>query len=76
MIMALPLIPIGMASEAEVEFPGYVWLGVIIYEGIIWTLGMYLEQMSVASLYLLHTKQKEVGGLEALSQTAQPTNNI
>ena len=67
LIMALPLVPIMVANEAELELPGYIWLAIIIYEGIIWTLGMYLEQMSVASLYLLHTKQKEVEGLEVLS---------
>lgn len=63
-IMALPLIPIAILNKANVALPDIVWLGVIIYEGIIWTLGIYLEQMSVASLYLWYTKNAEVTGLE------------
>ena len=65
-IMSLPLLPVFVLSEAKIDLPEYVWLAVIIYEGIIWTLGIYLEQMTTASLYLLHTKQKKVGGLENL----------
>lgn len=39
-----------------VHFPDSVWVGVIIYIGLAWSFCMYLEQMSMAQLYLWHLK--------------------
>ncbi|HKZ34497.1 MAG TPA: hypothetical protein VJ179_01345, partial [Patescibacteria group bacterium] len=54
-IMALPLVPLAFLPD-EVDLPSVFWLAVIIYEGIIWTFGIYMEQMSVGLLYLWHLK--------------------
>lgn len=71
LLMALPLVPIGFLSKAEVELPGAVWIAVIIYSGIIWTIEMYLEQMTVAILYLWHLKAEEQG-VHDLNQVSKP----
>ncbi len=71
-VMALPLIPIYLLSEAEVQLPDVVWLGVIIYSGIIWTIEIYLEQMSVAILYMWHLKWEHYGIDGDLSTVPRP----
>jgi len=37
-----------------IQFPGSVWTGVIIYIAFAWSFSLYLEQMSMAQLYLRH----------------------
>ncbi|MBM3234014.1 hypothetical protein FJZ19_02880 [Candidatus Pacearchaeota archaeon] len=72
LVMALPLIPIFMADEWGYVFSTAVWTGVIIYECIIWTLGIYLEQMSVGLLYLWYMKWEKKGSKGNLSSVKKP----
>lgn len=72
MLMALPLLPVIILDDIGVVFPDIFWAGVIIYEGVIWTLGIYLEQMSVGLLYLWHLKWVKTGGTGDLSSVAKP----
>lgn len=37
-----------------VVFPEAVWIGIIIYIGLVWSLCIYLEQLFMAQLYLWH----------------------
>lgn len=71
-LMALPLVPVFLLDELGVTFPDTFWFGIIIYEGIIWTLGVYLEQMSVGLLYLWHLKWVKNGSKGELSSVAKP----
>jgi hypothetical protein len=48
------------------------WTAVIIYESIIWTIGIYLEQMSVGLLYLWHIKWVRYGSKGELSDVPKP----
>ncbi len=70
--MALPLVPIYLLDTAEIVISSSVWVGVIIYIGIIWTLEVYLEQMSVSILYLWHMKWLKLGGKGDLSSVPKP----
>ena len=72
LIMALPLLPIFWLDDAGVAFSATFWTVVIIYECVIWTLGIYLEQMSVGLLYLWHIKWLKKGGKGELSDVAKP----
>lgn len=72
LLMALPLIPITILGEMEVEPSDFIWLLVIIYEGIIWTLGIYLEQMTLALLYQWHLKWVAAGGVGDLDPAQRP----
>ncbi len=71
-LMALPLVPIYLLNEAGVQIATIVWWGVIIYSGIIWTLGIYLEQMSVGLLYLWHYKWEQGGSQGDLTSIPKP----
>jgi hypothetical protein len=71
--MAIPLIAVFYLDlYAGVVFPSEVWVIVIIYEGIVWTLSMYLEQMSVALLYIWHLRWENKGEKGDLSSVAKP----
>ena len=70
--MAIPLIIIIFMYRAGTDFSDLFWMGVIIYEGIIWTLSIYLEQMSVGLLYLWHIKWLKNGGTGDLSSVSKP----
>ena len=72
LFMAIPLIIVFYMDKSGVAFSSLFWTGVIIYEGIIWTLGIYLEQMSVGLLYLWHIKWLKKGGKGQLSDIAKP----
>lgn len=72
LIMALPLLAIFLLDDAGVPFPAIVWTLVIIYECIVWTLGIYLEQMSVGLLYLWHIKWVKNGSKGELSSITKP----
>ncbi len=71
-VMALPLILIFWLDNAGVTFSAAFWTIVIIYECFVWTLGIYLEQMSVGLLYLWHIKWTKKGGKGELSNVAKP----
>jgi hypothetical protein len=71
-IMAIPLAIIFTLSKDGVEFSSGFWTGVIIYEGIVWTLGIYLEQMSSAILYLWHIKWVKHGAAGKLTSVLKP----
>ncbi len=51
-IMAIPIIILFSVTDEKTIFPASVWTGVIIYEGMIWVLSLYLEQMTLALLYI------------------------
>lgn len=72
-ILSIPLVPIAFAVEAEIELPAIVWVGVIIYSGIIFILNIYLEQMTVGLLYLWHLKWQKVGGEGPLYKVPKPS---
>jgi hypothetical protein len=71
-LMALPLLPVFVLDDAGVKFSDAVWLGVLIYECVIWSLNIYLEQMSVGLLYLWHLKWEKKGGKGELSSIPKP----
>jgi hypothetical protein len=71
-VMALPLLPIYILTKLEIPLPSAVWIGVIIYCGIIWTLEIYLEQMSVGILYLWHLKWEKGGSVGTLDSVKKP----
>lgn len=71
-MMALPLCIIFGLDRKGVTFPAAFWTGVIIYEAIIWTLGIYFEQMSVGLLYLWHLRWAESGSRGELSSVPKP----
>ncbi|MCD6549181.1 hypothetical protein J7K41_00500 [Candidatus Micrarchaeota archaeon] len=70
--VSLPLVPIYLLDKQGVELPSAVWLGVLIYAGVVWTLEVYLEQMAVAVLYLWHLKWLKAGGKGPLSSVKKP----
>ena len=72
LLMMLPLIPIYVLNQIGVILPLFVWVIVIIYAGLIWTFGIYLEQMSVGMLYLWHLKWKKKGSKGDLSSVKKP----
>ena len=72
MVMALPLIPIYILDELGVVLSSTIWVLVIIYVGIIWTLEVYLEQMSIGILYMWHMKWLKKGGQGELSSVKKP----
>ena len=71
-LMALPLVPVFVLDDLGVEFSGAFWLGVLIYECVIWSLNIYLEQMSVGLLYLWHLKWEKKGSKGDLSSIPKP----
>jgi hypothetical protein len=53
-----------------VAFPQWVWVGLIIYLGLLWSLSIYLEQLFMAQIYLWHlTWERAVR--EALDQNKE-----
>ena len=60
--MALPLLPIFWLDDAGVTFSATFWTIVIIYECIIWALGIYLEQLE----YEGFTKKQAEYGVQAV----------
>ena len=71
-VMALPLLPIYILNKLDIVLPTSVWVAVIIYVGIIWTLEIYMEQMSVGILYLWHMKWEKKGSKGELSSVEKP----
>ena len=55
-LMWVPLAIIFTMSDNWYKFPDWVWIITIIYEWIMWTFYMYMEQMSATLLYLWHYK--------------------
>jgi hypothetical protein len=72
LFMAIPLIIIFTLDESGVKFSDLFWTIVILYEGIVWTLGIYLEQMSTGMLYLWHLKWVRNGSVGELSSVPRP----
>jgi len=72
LLMALPLIPVFILDDIGMNFSPAFWTVIIIYECIIWTLGIYLEQMSVGLLYLWHLKWQKNGSKGDLSTVKRP----
>jgi len=71
-LMALPLIPVFIMDDMGFSFSTTFWIIVIIYECIAWSLSIYLEQMSVALLYLWHLKWERKGSKGDLSTVSKP----
>jgi len=72
-IIVLPLIPIFSLDESGVIIPDVLWTIVIIYIAIVWSLQIYLEQMTVGMLYLWHLKWEKSGGTGPLSSVPRPS---
>jgi len=58
--------------KSSVTFPTVFWAGVIIYVGFVWSLGIYMEQMSLGLLYLWHLRWVESGSKRQLSSVPEP----
>jgi len=71
-IMFLPILPIFIAAKLNIAIPAVLWLCVILYEGIAWTLGVYLEQMSVGLLYLWQMNWERDGSTCDLKDHPKP----
>lgn len=72
LFMAIPLIIIIEMDKSGYVFSSLFWTVVIIYECIIWTVGIYMEQMSVGLLYLWHIKWVKYGSKGELSDVPKP----
>jgi len=71
-IMSIPLIPISILSEFDAVIPDPVWMLVILYVGVTWILGVYLEQMNTAMLYAWHMNWENNGAVGDLTNTPKP----
>lgn len=71
-IMSLPLIPIFVGVKEGIEYSHLTWTLVLLYEGIIWSLSIYLEQMMLALLYQWHMKWVAAGEIGSLSSVPRP----
>ena len=72
LLLALPLLILCGLCRSGVTLPTTLWAGVIIYVGLVWTLGIYLEQMSLGLLYLWHLRWTENGSKGRLSSVPEP----
>lgn len=77
-LMALPLAIIFSISDSWTGLSNVIWISVIIYEWVIWTFSMYMEQMSTTLLFLWHMKwenQKvsEWDNLKSISKIEKPS---
>ena len=73
LVMGIPLGVVFYLNDHGVAFSSAFWTGVIIYIGTVWTLSMYLEQMTVALLYLWHLKWLRNGATGDLSSVPRPS---
>jgi hypothetical protein len=72
LFMVVPLIIVLALELATANFPPIFWVIVIIYEAIVWTLGVYLEQLSVGLLYLWYFKWEKKGSKGELTSVSKP----
>ena len=56
-----------------VHFPDAVWTGVIIYIAFAWSFSLYLEQMSMAQLYLRHITWEKMARAARANGTPAPS---
>jgi hypothetical protein len=75
-IMLLPLIPIWLAAKAGVHISDVIWTIVIIYEGITWSLTVYLEQMTLGLLYIQHVNTATSGSVSPSIPNTEILENI
>lgn len=71
-LMALPLVVVFALDDAGIHFSADFWMIVILYECVVWTANVYLEQMSVGLLYLWHLKWVGSGSIGYLSSVPKP----
>lgn len=68
-LMVIPLVIVFTLSDNWIVFSDYIWIWLTIYEGIIWTFSIYMEQMSSTLLFIWHMKwEKENEKLESGKQ--------
>ena len=72
LLLAAPLLVVCGLCKSGVAFPTIFWAGVIIYVGLVWSLGIYVEQMSLGLLYLWHLRWAESGSKGRLSSVPEP----
>lgn len=72
LVLAIPLLIICGLCKSGVTFPTIFWAGVIIYVGLVWALGLYLEQMSLGLLYLRFLRWTKNGSRGRLSSVPEP----
>lgn len=75
-IMTLPLLPIYVAAKEGIAISNFAWTIVIIYEGLAWSLSIYLEQMTLGLLYLKHMNiaQEDIIGRD--TSTSEILNDV
>ena len=71
-IPPLIILNIYILFDRSFEFPTIFWAVLIVYVGFVWTLGMYLEQMSLGLMYLWYLKWVEKGSKGRLSSVPEP----
>jgi hypothetical protein len=71
-LIALPLIPIFFLDQIGHSFSTTFWIVIILYTGFVWTLNIYLEQMSAGLFYLWHKRWENKGGKGDLSKVNMP----
>jgi hypothetical protein len=71
-IMFLPLIPLFVAAKVKAEIPPEIWYLAIFYMGIVWSFGIYLEQMMVGILHLWHLKWEALGANGNIGDVSKP----
>ncbi|MEK7572804.1 MAG: hypothetical protein AAB531_00110 [Patescibacteria group bacterium] len=71
-IMSIPLIPVSILVESDAVIPDPIWMLVILYVGVTWILGVYLEQMNTAMLYAWHMNWENNGSVGDLTTTPKP----
>ncbi len=70
--MLLVLGPIFFAEKLGHEIPDFVWVGVTIYSGIVWTITTYMEQMTMGLLYLWYLKWERKGARGKFTSVRKP----
>jgi len=76
LFMVLPIAIIFTLSNSWIHFPDWIWMLVIIYEGIVWTFSIYMEQMSTTLLYLWDMKWEHVNSKIENEKEKVPLNEI
>jgi len=74
--MVLPIAVIFWMSQAGYHFSDWIWIAVIIYEGIVWTFSIYMEQMSSTLLYLWDLKWRKINSKIENEEEKIPFNKI
>lgn len=71
-VLGIPLVTFIVLDSQVGGFPKILWTVVILFEGFVWSLSVYLEQMATAMLYLWHVKWTKNGAKGKLNSVSKP----